>query len=253
MLQKSFSVLSDWLRVGRGKTEQFEIVSLEHEGQGLGERCIGNTFQQRMVNVIEGERLLDVVSHFVDGDVIGFVVHAALFHAGPQVCLFRTHFSSHGVTGAARGINHNILGNVLRPLGREPEFHQQVGNVQLIGLGGRILLRNHLIQLRLSVLAAWAKAAIPDIKRLERTLQPRFDKLRDLRDERRGQHLFQHGLNSGFRNLTIFVEAASDQCGCGRRIRIGLFRREECFLQRRITRVWFTRVARLRRWRGRAI
>ena len=64
-----------------------------------------------------------------------------------------------------------LFRDVLRPVRREAEFHEQVGNVFLVGLGGRIFLRDDLIQLRFGVLTAGTKAVVPDVERLERAPQ----------------------------------------------------------------------------------
>ena len=77
------------------------------------------------------ERLLDVVAHLVDGDVEALVVHAVLVDARAQVRLGSAHGRAHGMARAARRIDHDVGGHVLRPLAREPELLQQVRDVLL--------------------------------------------------------------------------------------------------------------------------
>src|ERR1700722_18908138 len=110
---------------------------------------------------------------------------------------------------------------MLRAVRREAKLDEQIGNVFLVSLSGRISLGNDLIQLRFGVLASRTKTVVPDIEWLEWTAQPSLNQPRSLRHQRRTQHLLQHGFYADFRNLAIFLESPVDQRRRGRRIRIG--------------------------------
>ena len=157
------------LRIGSGKPEQFEVPCLEHERQCLRERGIGNTFQKRVIHSIKRKSLLYVVPHLVNCNVESLVIHAAFADARAQVGFLRPHGRPHGMTGTASRIHHDILPHKTRPLRREAQPHKKIWNVLLVSLGRRISLGHNRVQLRFAVLAARTKAAVPDIKGLQRS------------------------------------------------------------------------------------
>ena len=122
---------------------------------------------------------------------------------------------------ASGWIDLDVLGDVARASFREAEFHEQVGNVLLIRLGRGIFFGQDRIQFGFAVRVAGAETVVPDIERLERAVQTRFDQLRHLWDQGRGEHLLEHRLQPLLGNLAIFIEAPVDERGRGRRIRIG--------------------------------
>ena len=109
------------------------------------------------------------MSHFVRGDVESLVVHAGFFDAGSQMSFFRAHLGTHGVTGAARRVDHDVIGEKVRAFGGKAELHQQIWNVFLVALRGRIFSRDDRVEFRFAVLAARTETAVPDVKWLERT------------------------------------------------------------------------------------
>src|SRR5881409_3353388 len=98
--------------------------------------------------------------------------------------LFGAHLGAHGMTRATGGLNNNMLRYILCALRRETELEQKIRNISLVSLGRGIFLGNDCIQLALAVFAVRTKAVVPDIKRLQRTSQARFDQFCDLRNER---------------------------------------------------------------------
>ena len=208
-------------RVGRGQAKQGHVLALKNERQRLGESRIGHTFEQGVIDIVQREGLFHVVPHLVHGDVEAFVVHARFFHASAQVRFLRAHLCAHGVARAACRIDHDVFGHITGTSFREAQLHQQVRNIFPVGPGGRIFFRDDRIQLGLAVFVAGTKTVVPDVERLERTSQARLDKFRNLWNQRRSEHLFQHRFQPLFRNFTILIEAAVDQSGRSGRIRIG--------------------------------
>ncbi len=121
--------------------------------------------------------------------------------AGAQMRFLGAHLGAHGVTGAARGIDDDVgWRRYCARSGEKPRFHQQIRNVFLIGLGGRIFLRDHGVELRFGVLAAGTEAVVPDVEtaRADGRGGIRIS-FAGLRDQRRSQHLLQHGFARGLR------------------------------------------------------
>src|SRR5437016_14140116 len=98
--------------------------------------------------------------------------------------LFGAHLGAHGVTRATGGLNNNMLRYILCALRRETELDQKIRNISLISFSRRIFLGNDCIQFALAVPAVRTKPVVPNVKRLERTSEARFDQFRDLRNER---------------------------------------------------------------------
>ena len=71
--------------------------------------------------------------------------------ARAQVRLVAAHAGAHRVARAARRIDHDVGGQVLRALRREAELRSRLRHVLLVGLRGRILLRDDLVELGFGV------------------------------------------------------------------------------------------------------
>ena len=122
--QKSLSVASaSALRIGLREAEQLQVARLEHERQRLGERGVRHTLRARVVDVVERERLLDVVAQLVDRDVVALVVHpAGARRACAGAALSPRRCAPQRVARAARRIDDDVAREVARPLGREAEL-----------------------------------------------------------------------------------------------------------------------------------
>jgi hypothetical protein len=148
---------------------------------------------------------------FFNGDVVAFIIHPVRAHARAQVNFRRAHIRAHRVTRTTSRIDDDVVGEVIRALLREAEFHQQVWDVLLVGVSGRILLSYNLIELRFRVGAARTEAVVPDVKRLERTTDTSLHKLPGFGEQRRRQDLFEHLAHARFRYFAAFVETARDE------------------------------------------
>src|SRR5438094_4502638 len=122
----------------------------------------------------------------------------------------RAHLGADRVAGATGGLNNNVLYHILGAFRRETELHEKTWNVFLIVRCCRIFLRYDGVEFTLAVLATWTKTVVPDIKRLERASEARFDQFRDRRNERRSKYLLQHRFHARFWNLAVFIEAPCD-------------------------------------------
>ena len=236
-------LLSLALRVGCGEAQQFQVVPLEYEGERLGECGVGHALQQSVVDVVEGENLLDVVAHFVDRDVEALVVHAALSDARPQVRFFATHLRAHGVArrrapdrprccgpGIARVLRRSRASSAGweclagRPQ-RSDTSSRPSRRVRLRCTGCRG--RKPLYQMSNGSSGRSSRASISfatfgtsgEVTTCSSMAEPVF------------------------RDLTILVKAASDECGRGRRVRIGFLGCKKCLLQHRVTRIRLAAVA----------
>ena len=122
---------------------------------------------------------------------------------------------------------------------REAELHQQIWNVLLVRVGGRILLAHDLIQLRFRVCAARTKAVVPDVEWLEWTTKPSLRPASPFQrtdgDDRTCSSIC---LTRVLRYLATFVEPARNQSRRGRRIWIGLPHGLEIQQQFCVTSVW---------------
>ena len=120
-------------------------MPLKDERERLGEGGIGHAGEKRVVDCIQGEGLFVVVPHLMHRDVEALVIHPFLLDARAQVRLVAAPCGAHRVSRAARRVHDDVVGEHLRFLRREAESGEQVGNVLLVGLGGRILLADDLV------------------------------------------------------------------------------------------------------------
>ena len=88
-----------------------------------------------VVDVVQRERLLDVVTHLVDGDVVALVVHPVLLDARAQVRLVGAALRAERVARAARRIDDDVVGEILRLLLGEAEPDEKIRDVLLVRLG----------------------------------------------------------------------------------------------------------------------
>ena len=168
----------------------------------------------------------------------------ALFDARAQVRLFRAHLGAHRVAGAARRVDDDVVGDVLRPLGREAEFHRAgwecpSGTPRAVGYFFATISSSCASR----VLAAGPEArctrcrtAPADARAASRSAPPPAEPAAR-------EHLLEHRPDARLGDLAIFVEAAGDQRRRGRRVRIGLARRAESLQQRGVAGVGFACVA----------
>ena len=219
-------------------------MSLEDERERLGEGGVGDSGQKGVVDLVQGERLLDVVPHLVDGDVVSLVVHPFLLDAGAEVRLEPALGGAGSVPRPARGMDDDVVCDGIRFLLREAQLLEKVRNVLLVRFGRGVFLADDLVELRLAVLAALLEAGVPDVEWLERPTEPLLDRLRDARDERGRQDVFEHLADSSLGKLAVLVETPRDERGGG------LARRLEVRAQHRVAGVGLRRVRRFRRGLG---
>ena len=122
---------------------------LEDEGERLGARVVGHARERPVVDAVEREDLLDVVAELVHRHVVPLVVHAALGDPGPQMGLVLPPQRLDGVAGAARRIDGDALGEPPRPLRREAQPLQEVGQAGREGREVGIALPGGPVELRL--------------------------------------------------------------------------------------------------------
>ena len=106
------------LRVGVRETEQLEVALLEDEGERLGEGGVRHAREQRVVDVVQREDLLDVVAELVDGDVVALVVHAVRADARAQVRPVAAAGRAPGVARAARRVDDDVRARPRAPAPR---------------------------------------------------------------------------------------------------------------------------------------
>ncbi len=233
-----------------GEAEELEVAVLEDECERLGERRVRHALQQRVVDPVHRERLLDVVTELVNGDVVALVIHPVRADARPEVRLVAGAPRAERMARAAGGIDLDHRGNVRRRLRIELQLPKDVRDVLRERLGGRVLPARDLVELLLGVRPARFEAVVPDVERLELPPQALLDELRDARDERRADDLLEHGADARLRQFAVFVEAARDERRRGRRIAIREPVRAVNIEQTGVAGVRLRRVRHLARQRG---
>ena len=117
----------------------------------------------------------------------------------------------HGVAGPPRRVDHDALGEPARPLRREAQPLQQVG--QGGGEGGEVgVARPHgAVELRLGETGPRLEAGVPDVERLQRPAEAGRNEPRELRHLGRGEHGDEEGLDLALGDLAVALEAAGDE------------------------------------------
>ena len=220
-----------------GQPQQLEVAALEYEREGFRERRVRHTLKERLVDVVEGNRLLDVVAHLVDGDVVALVVHAVLLDARPQVRLVALEAGARGVAGAARGMDVDARGDEVGPVLRKAELHEEVRNVLRVRRGRGVLRAHEGVELGGGSRRLRTEPRIPDVDGHELASETLFDERRDLRDERRREDVFQHLLHARLWNLTVLLELSRDERGGCWREGVRLPDRAEAREERRVPRI----------------
>ena len=181
---------------------------MEDERERLGERGVGNAAEQRVIDRGLREDLLDVVPHLVDGNIVSFVIHPLLADARAEVGLVVAPLRSEGVAGAARRLDHDMVGEEARLLFGESQCLEEARDVGRVGLGGWVLLARRVVEILLRMLGERAEARVPDIERLERAAEALLDELRDPRAERRIEHRREERAHLRLGDLALAVEEA---------------------------------------------
>ena len=135
MPQKSFERLAarSVSALGLREAEQLEVAVWKTNASASVNAVFGTPASSVVVDVVERERLLDVVAHLVDRDVVALVVHAVRADARAQVRRCRRGAPApQRVAGAARRIDDDVLGEELRALRREAELREEVAGCRLV-------------------------------------------------------------------------------------------------------------------------
>ena len=184
----------------------------------------GTPGEQRVVDVVERERLLDVVAELVDRDVVALVVHAVRFDARAQVGLVAAALGLHRVARAARRIDRMCSARYFARAGEKPRSRRIRGmsfaNASAVGYFLRVTASSS------ASAVAGRREREPQIVRLELAAELGLDLLRDVGAERRLEDLDEHRADARLGQLGA-VERAVDVGRRDRRVRIDRARRVE--------------------------
>ena len=158
------------------------------------------------------------MAELVHRHVVPLVVHAPLGDPGPQVGLVLPPQRLRGMAGAPRRIDRDALREPLRPLRREAQPFEEVG--EAAGEGGEVGVARPrgAVELLLRMVGPRLEAGVPDVERLERPAEPPLDQPPELRHRRRGQDRDQEILDLPLGDLALPLEAAGEEGRLGRAV-----------------------------------
>ena len=196
--------------IGIVEAQDLQIFLLEHESQRLGKGSVRHTVEHEIVDVVERDGLLDVMTELVDGDVVALIIHTRSGNARAQMRLLATMLGTPSMPATPRCVDRNALAEPCRTLRAEAKFGENFGQSGINSLRVGIFCARQSAQFVLVHRTASLKAVVPNVVGGKFASQTLGNEFADLLHFGRRQILAEDCFGAFDGDFHIFVEVAVD-------------------------------------------